>query len=645
MKRICSAFLALLMLFSRSAFAAGAEQVVPPFSMPLVSAEEEMALLLLESAYDEVDAEKQIALVLEAVTIAPASVTILVSGALILYLLNGNGALDGEYETLLRQAYAVAEDSEQVEVLRMLAEHLVYTDRLDETLALVEQAVGEAPTDDSLRMLLAMALYYNQQNNQALELLEAIAEDSPENIEALALRAAIILDECRWDDAIDAYAQLRDNFPEYLFGLHGLYMAYAASGQFEKATRTIDELIRQGGDPSLFVDRARIRLTRQRNPQRALQEADAIIRSNPDAYDGYMIAISALVQMEDFQRAGEYADIVADKDMEYGLLMHSMIAQDADRWVEAERLQRGIIQRAPDYPYAYQCLSVTLLNGKCDLAGAMEALAQSASLYGKLDKEFYIRLGELHAFARNPLEAARGYEEAIRQTFDDPSPLLSLLCLYLEAGREQDMLRTIDRMEKHYPGWIETMYARVLVEDARGNGHEALDAFQRIKEKFPFMAGKLINMEGVLLAAVGDANGPILIAENMRLKDTEDAASYSDLGFAYLLLGETDKAAQALDKAEQLIDQSMLPFVLSVRKTQAIICANRAEMSLQRGNVAQSVDLLEKAAEYGLYPTTLAWGDNFSVPLGTERGKALLALLPSPDEPWDLSVPPQLPEM
>jgi tetratricopeptide (TPR) repeat protein len=349
--------------------------------------------------------------------------------------------------------------------------------------------------------------------------------------------------------------------------------------------------------------------------------------------------------MEDFQRAGEYADVVADRDREYGILLQSMIAQDAGLWAEAERLQRGIIRRAPDYPYAQLCLAVTLLNGKCDLDGATEALGRSLSLLDKPDKEFFMRLGEMYVFSRNPLEAARGYEGAARCTSDDPSPLLPLLSLYLDAGRESDMLNTLERMEKQYPGWVETMYARVLAENARGNADEALGAFQLIKDKFPFMAGKLVSMEGVLLAAVGDANGPLLILENMRLKNAEDAAGYSDLGFAYLLLGETDRAAQALDKAEGLIDLSKPPVALSVRKTQGIIYANRAELNLQLGDVEQSVEFIEKAVEYGLYPTMMAWADSFSEVFMTERGKALLTLFPPPGEAWDVSVLPQFPGM
>lgn len=643
MKKLCIALLIAAMLLPVTTLAS---DVVLPLPT-IVTAEDQEALALLEKAYNTDSPEEQQELAREAAALAPENAEVLMLAVQILSFYDEDGQGAQECERLLRQALACAEEGEQRKTaMQMLAEQLIYSDRTEEAVTLVEAASSENPQDESLRITLAMVLFYNAENDRAIKLLEDLVEDSPENLEALRLRAAILLEECRFDEAETAYGQIAERFPEYLDGQIGVYLTYAASGQFAKATRMIDELLRMGGDESLWNERARIRLYRMLDPNKAFREAEAIIRANPDNLDAYATAIGAFIMMEDYQKALDMADAVAAKDPEYGLLLLSLVAFSEGRITEAERLQRSVVERKPDYVFAFSCLAETLLEGKNDDAGALAALAGAFALTGDAGNPILFQLlGGVYRAQMRQEDAARAFVQANALAFDDPSYLLSLFFLFLDAGREQQMIDTLGEMERKYPGWYETMLACVAAEDAMGNAEEALAVYQALKEKFPYQAAKLVGVEGALMATAGQREGVELIENWIELKETEKAEDYVDLATALFMLYEDAAAEAALAKAEALLEPEVLAGKRAARATMGLVYACRAEIRLRDNDLEGCVEALTEAVAYGFVPTSLALVGDFSRILETPEGEALLAPFSLPSEAWDISVQPEIPRL
>lgn len=614
---------------------------------PMLTAEQDKAYSLLDAAQAEEDVEKQIQMLLEAVELVPDDTEMLMTVIFYLDYVDAADAYAEKSEVLLWRALDLVEGYEYINALQMLAERFIISDRIDEAKALVTSAIAKQPDNEVLQVMMAMTHYYGGENEEAIALLETLVEDSPQNLEALSLRAAILAEECRYEEAISAYKQIATNFPEYLAGPQGLQATYAACGEFELATRMIDEILRMTQDDSLWYTRAKIRLYRMRDPERGLREAEALVRADPENMEGYTLLFGAATKLEDYEKAGDAADGMAELDGDFGMLLHSLNAAEQDKWAEAERLQSSVIQRAEKpSAFAYLCRAQTLLLGKDDVEGSVQALAQAFDANaGNGDRTMFLQLGDINMRKGDLQEAARAYDEAERATTDDPLPLLLLLETYLKAGRVDEMQDTLARMERRYPGWLETMYARLMVEDALENPQEAYDAFQKMKQKFPFATREFTGLEGYLLAALGDDAGVTLVREHMRLADAPDVEDYKDLALALLAIGAYDEAGEMLSQVEamQEADESMSPS--NVRKARAFLWANRALLACYTEDMEGALSALEQAVSYGFVPSVLTLGSDAKPLLDMEGAQALEAAYPSLGEEWDVSEMPAIPQV
>lgn len=642
----CIALVLALLLMPFAATGAQETGTVPETAAAQSPADSnEVALRLLDAVFATDDIQEQIRLILEAAEAAPDSVDILVSAAQLLYYLDEKDEYRDTCEKLLQDALAIAEGEDLLYTLQAYAEQLVYWERSDEALALIESHLEDNPAQEQLMTTYATVLYYAGEGDKAVEVLEEVLEDSPRNLDARRLHAAILLDECRYEEALAVYKQMESEWPEYLDGTYGQYLTYKASGQFDLAIRTIDVLLNYGGDNALWLERARIRLWNLCQPEQAMKEAEALMRADDQMLDAATVKLVSLLMLEDYDAAHEVATEMGKVDQEYAGLLDAIILMNENRWPAAQKSLNVITGTDRGAYMAWKNLSNVWLAGYDDVDNAMEAMQTAFSITeGEGDMDLFMQLGHVYRRQGRLLEAARSFSAADMTTYEDPTALYYLVLTCIDAGRAGDAQDILDEMVRRYPGWHETMLAEVFVEDALGHAKEALEAFYLFEERFPFPVSQMPYTEAVLLAAAGD-EAALDIVKQLVAEEDADANDWDIYAYVLLLLGDLEGAQEALaeSRSRNPVPEADGAGTGDLHNLQISQLTTEAELALAQGDLAASIEAFSKAADLGWPVYSLGLHPEYEK-LRTAEGYEELMSKQEPMEPeWDLSVLPVIP--
>lgn len=609
-------------------------------------AEQDFAALW-EALLSTEDPAEQVEILLQAADAAPDDVNMLISCAQFLYMLDASGEYTARCEQMLRRALRLAKGSEQrVMAQQALAEFLMNTRREEEAAEMLRDALAKSPDNPHLLYTLSLVLYNSGQEAEGIAMLEALLEDAPQMLEARVLRADIWRLDCEWDKAMQAYRQIETEWPNYLDGLYGQYQTAIASGQFDQGVRLLDKLISYGAGDALFLDRARVRLWNQFQPELAIEEADALLRMEPAWTDAATVKIGALLMLERYDEAHAVAEDVAITEPNFADLLHGIVLINEGKWREAGEVLEDIATRGVGGPLSWRNLSVVRLDGYDDIAGAEEALGHAfAETEGAGMLDLFTQLGFLRFRQGNMLEAARAFAAADRVSVDDPTGLYYLCGIHVDAGMEAELREVVAEMERRYPGWYETMLARVMLEDTLGNAQEAMDAYHAMVEKFPFAGETQQRLKALLLATLGDENGAQIL--KAYLDEQGDDATVQDwdaYAFALVLLGDTEGAEAALQETEARLNADT-EYAGLVRGEQISILTTRAEIALEKGDMDACLDLFSQAVELGWASLrSLALNPRYAEMVATDAYAALESKLAPLPEDWDYAAEPSLPQ-
>lgn len=604
---------------------------------------EERAAEMIFQAFDSNDAKEQETLLLQAVQTAPDSPPILLECANLLSILNVDGKLTDTIEQILLQSKSIAEGKLRIQTLQALGDHYLQTQGIEATRLYIEDELEKTPQDITLLIMLAKVCYYGDQTDRAISILDTILEDSPDVLEAANLRAVLLCQLKRWDEAIDAFNQIEKKFPYAPEGLYGRYLAYNAAGQFDLAIRAINDEIFYRREEYLWMERLNIRLLRQHDPETALTEAEAFVKAQPNWLDAYIAQLNALIMMDRYDEAIDVAKGVSEIDEEVSKLLEGLVLLNASRWDEAKELIIPALS-IPALQVFWADAARLYTQGYDDIDSATDAIIQS---FAVPDNEFlsFLRLGDLNKHVGDLLEAARCYYRAEQYATGDAQAMQALVLTLIDAGRRDDAEKYLSMMEERYPGWYETMFARIVFEDVFSMPEEALISFVAFQEKFPFEASRMQPIEAVLLLATGNLKGEKIIAEWMNKQNPEALTISHWLQYAEALIytENTEKIADALDMAESYLYQIDPSHINQIRQYQSVLSAHRAELARLSGDMESCVQWLEKAAALG----TVLLSDTLETPDGnpyhSEAYNELYEAYSSDDQPWDITVLPKIP--
>lgn len=621
--------------------------LVPAWGMAAQATGPQTAEAYLEAAMNSTDRLEQLDLVLQAVEIGSTSAQTLVTTAQMLYSLD----LEEEYtelcESLMEKAMNVAYDSDRAGVLQIWAELLITEGKVDEAIGLAETYAKDEPENEQMKMALATVLFYAAETDRALEVIEGLIEDSPRNLDARILRGTILLNDCRWDDALLAYQQIEAEWPEYLEGVYGQFLTYIGSGEFEMGVRALDLLLGSGAEDAMWLERARIRLWRQYMPDKALTEADALLRMNPGWIDAYSVKLVALMYLDRYEEAYEVVTEVAAVDPDHAELLRGIVQMNESKWTEAIATFEALLAKAPGAYLVLKNISAAKLDGLNDVVGAEDAMRQAFVVTeGGHDSELMMQLGHLYRYQGKYEEAARAFTEASLLVWDDPSPFYYLTMVCIDAGRTDEMEKAFAEMQRRYPGWYETLLTEVFVQDVRGDSQASLDAVLAIEEKFSFPAESLGSLKAIAMTLLEDPEGVALAKEALDDEDGATAMDWDMLAYIQLLSGDLDAAEESLVEAERLLgemeegpDNGRL-----IHDTHISILTTRADLLIAQGDMDGAALVYQEAIDLGMSPSSLLMNAAIDEMRASDAFADLVPDEVPEQEPWDLTVLPLIPQ-
>lgn len=625
MKKLLALLLCLLM-----PFCALADEATP----------ESPAMALLGEAMDAKTLPKAIALVEQAASLEPQSADTLATAFQVMLWLDEEGRYPDELRSLLDRIVALG-DEEAENLISRCVEAAALSGRALELTDYLEELLREKPDSANYRYALSEALYYGGKTEEALALLSAPQTD--ESLTLSVLRASLYFDLRRWDDALAAYETIAESFPGWMAGPYGLFETYRACGDFERAARALDGLLTLGAGDDVWLDRARLRLWNCYQPEQALEEADALIRYDPEWVDARAVRVSALLLLERYDEALAEVDEIQTRNAAYAQLLRILALVNADRWDEAREVATAVEADSPYAPLAQMYLSLVESEGFGDGEAALRALGRAfeGGAAERAPADAYLYLGHAYRWQGDTAQAARAYAMSNQCTSDDTSALYYLALSCEDAGLPDELEKTLAEMELSYPGWYETLAARLVALYMAGDWQEALAVYETIDEKFPFFGKRLTMTHAVLLARTGDADGARALADAF-LADAKnvDCANLADDAFLYALAGDEQAAADALARAEACL--ASLGAAGDIRDAAVGLETVRAQICLLSGDKDGCFAALSRAKEAGWPPRqALLWAE-FESLAGDPRLDALLEGADA-NENWNLQLPPLTP--
>lgn len=609
MKKLCALLLALLLV----PFGAFAEESKDTFSSrfgekvdgalnALLNRRQSAAKRasdLLEEARQAQSAAEAVAAIEEALQLAPNDAEAVSTAFQLLLEKDPQGeypaALENALETLV--SLVANDESVRANVLIQCVETASYYGRAADLLGFLERCY-ERESDAGYAVAYADGLLLCGDADSAVRILDPL--DVSGSLDCAYARAAVYQSAREWEKALAAYEQISALWPDLLVGLYGEYEVYKASGGFDRAVRAIDKMLSAGIGDDLWLERARIRLWQQYRPEDALEELDALIAYNPNWAEAGAARASALMMLSRWDEAAEAALALTDAAPGYAQLLHALAFVNADRWDEAKDALCALCADEDYGALAQAYLALALTDGFEDWDGAYQALAEAfAGGAAEMDAyDVYLQLGHYNRKRGDLEQAALAYCMADLASGEDPSAMYFLALVEVSAGRGDAARETLAMLDDEYPGYYETMAARLAVQTACGEYDAALETFRAIAAKFPFCAQELQLTQAILLADTGDADGALAAGEEYFAREEKTCAALADWAYVLARAGEAEKADAALTEAAALCAAEESPFARRQGEIAALIARARIAL-LHADGEAESVQLLAAAKALG----------------------------------------------
>ena len=609
MKKLCAILLALLLV----PFGAFAEENKDAFSgrfgdkidgalsalLNRSQSAARRAAELLETAAGAQSAAEAVAAVEEALQLVPDDVNTVSAAFQLLLEKDPEGEYPAALESALDTLVSLLQNDEAVlvSVLIQCVETASYYGRAEDLLGFLAQRC-ETSGGAGYAVAYADALSLCGDTDSALRILDPL--DVSGNLDCAYARAAVYQSAREWDRALAAYEQIDALWPDMLVGLYGEYEVYKASGEFDRAVRAIDKMISAGIGDDMWLERARIRLWQQYRAEDALEELDALLKYYSDWTEAAAARVSALMMLDRCDEALEAADALKEAAPGYAELLGGLAYVNAGRWNEAKDALSALCADESYGALAQAYLALALTDGFEDWNGAYQALAE-AFAGGAVDMDAYdayLQLGHYYRKRGDLEQAALAYSMADLANGEDPGAMYFMALVELSAGRGDAAEETLQMLDDEYPGYYETLAARMIVQTTRGDSAAALETFGAIEAKFPFCAEELQMTKAVLLADTGDTDGALAAADAYLARENRTCDALADWAYVLARAGEGEKAEAALTEAVALYTAEKSPF--RRRQGEIAVLVARARIALLKAEgVAECVRLLAEAKALG----------------------------------------------
>jgi Flp pilus assembly protein TadD len=374
-------------------------------------------------------------------------------------------------------------------------------------------------------------------NADADQILASILRDNPKDTDAIAMRAALMLQTGNRDQINQAANDLQSlvtKSPDNHLLRYNLARAQLAKGDIERGRLELESAIKIR--PDFVVARellARIYLAKN-DSAKALKEADEIVALNNSDLQGHLIRAASLLGVGDRDKARLELDVVA-----------KIAPENPDG-----RYQAGFLAwQDKDYKKAEQVFSDLYKSNPKDIRGLVgvvetmvsqqrmgDAIKQMQASQGKEPERRDLKLALANLYVRD-----QRYDEAIQlfQTLlqSDPKSTTLLLELAETQRRKGDINTAIDtfrRASQAAPNDTRPLLQLGLLMDGTGRREQAKPIYEQILKIEPDHPVALNNLAYIKAEEGLDLDEALTMAQRARQKMPNSTSVKDTLGWIYI---------------------------------------------------------------------------------------------------------------
>ncbi len=527
-------------------------------------------LYMNEERYD--DAEGQVRAVADA---SPESLEANLDVIRFLNAVRGVDAAEEEAKKLIARA-----DVNQTSYRQILARLYLDTRRTDEARAVLQEIiVSDAPIDERFGAKNQLAQFSRLEGklDEARAIIDEILAEDDKNAAALTTRAAILLEERKFDDAIlDLRTVLRDE-PDSVRAHILLGSAHQANGSIELAD---DQYARgfEASDGAAAIGLPYAQFLAQRGASdRADQILTMVVQRDPENMDALRALAQIKINNQDWVGAQQVAERLRQLDDESSVVdrIAGLALQGQERFEQSIEAFERSQEAAPDATRPLASLVGAYVRaGQSDRAKQfLESVLETSpnnAFAQVLIAQVLVQEGDFDG-------AEQAFEKAIER---DPSANLTYVSMagfYASQSQPDKAQETIDRGLEANPDDNTLRLARAGFYEQTGDKESALEQYRLLYEASPNSAILANNYAATLIDARQDresAEKALQVAQGLL---TSTVPQFQDtVGWIYYRLGQYSDAVRYLENAaERLPELAVVRYHLGMayRATQDFVSA------------------------------------------------------------------------
>lgn len=448
-------------------------------------------------------------------------------------------------------------DSNQTRYRLALTQQYILQNREDEAMAVL-QAIVDNPTtpDDKLvaKNQIAELLRTSGKIEESVAILNEIFEEDPKNSGALTTRAAMLIGDRKFDDAIlDLRTVLRDE-PDSVRAHVLLGSAHQGTGAVELAD---DQYARgfqaSGASPTVGLPYAQFLSQRG-----ALDRADLVLTQVVQRNPENTVALRALAQIKinsgDWVGAQQVAERLRELQEESSVVdrIAGLALQGQERFDQSIEAFERSQQAAPE-----ATRPMASLVGAYVRAGQPEKAKSflDSVLENDPDNAFaQILLAQVYVQEQDLGKAEELFQVAIDRSPESSVVYTSLAGFYVAQGNREAAEQTIDRGLEKLPEDLTLRLTKAGFNERDGDFDAALDNYQRLYEATPNSPIVANNFAATLIDHRQDLQSAEIALEAVQVLLNSNIPQFQDtVGWVYYRLGRFQEALRYLEPAaEQL---------------------------------------------------------------------------------------------
>lgn len=461
-----------------------------------------------------------------------------------MYLAQGQGA---SAERVLLEAKADLRDNPAA--FRMLGDY--YLSLGDSAKALTEFAsiLKDHPKDLNIRKSYIQVLILTHQIDEAAKLTGEILKKSPQDVEGLILKGQILLQNGKFQDALQTLQQAVKGDPANPVGHYQLGMAFLALGnanQAESQWREAVELRPTLTDAWIALGTS---ATQRRDWTNLEQISIQLKKISPQSPGGYLFHATARFNLGDPVSAEADLNLLVQGSPEnpMGYVKLGQLRTSQKRWNEAERFYREALKRARAYPDAIQgMVDLDLRRGR-----STDALQ---FIQAQIDRDpnnaaLYVLQGQSYLQEKRLSDAERSFSRCVELDKQSLTGFIMLGQVAHAQGRSTDAIASYQHAIAIAPNNAGLYTTLGATYEGQGNWQEAQTAYQRALALEPEQALAANNLAYLLLEHGGNVNVALTLAQTARRGLPDIPNSADTLGWAYFQNGAYSVAVALFEKA------------------------------------------------------------------------------------------------